>query len=111
MNNVTVVIVTGSRTLPRPPRDATETRWRAQIPPVCAWKGGRWSSPVSESAWTVVKPCTGVGGCKNTHTQCWTEGRGGGDGVGERGTNLETSEAAGMCPRCGREPPVTNPRR
>jgi len=67
MNNVTVVIVTGSRTLPRPPRDATETRWRAQIPPVCAWKGGRWSSPVSESAWTVVKPCTGVGGCK-THT-------------------------------------------
>ena len=111
MNNVTVVIVTGSRTLPRPPRDATETRWRAQIPPVCAWKGGRWSSPVSESAWTVVKSCTGVGGCK-THTHTVLDGgerwR---DGVGERGTNLETSEAAGMCPRCGREPPVTNPRR
>ena len=31
--------------------------------------------------------------------------------MGERGTNLETSEAAGMCPRRGRGPPVTNPRR
>ena len=102
--------MTGSRTLPRPPRDATETRWRAQIRRVCAWKAGRWSPPVSESAWTVVKACSGVGGCQTHPWKCWAEGKGGG-WVGERGTNLETSEAAGMCPRRGREPPVTNPRR